>query len=104
MESLSEFLPFLDQRVDSVFYLVLLVAVATFIFGEAMWLTRKMFFPVTVPKHQMEILWSLIPALVLVFLTFVQQSHRAEKSKLNAKLESRSETSQIKLDRLSGRK
>ena len=74
MESLSGLEFFLGQKVDSVFYLVLLAAIGSFIIAETLWVVRKSWKPkgLHVPKQHVEVIWSLIPAVILLLLTFVR--------------------------------
>lgn len=65
---------FLDQRVDFVFYGVLLLSIACFLIGEIFWFLKKIKSTSLdeIQKKHFETAWSLIPLLVLLFLTCVQ--------------------------------
>jgi hypothetical protein len=65
---------FLDQRVDFVFYTVLLLSIASFLAGELFWFAKKLNGTGSkeIEKKHFETAWSLIPLLVLLFLTCVE--------------------------------
>lgn len=64
----------LAQRVDFVFYLVLLLSIASFLSSEAFWLIRKLKGNGSkeIEKKHLEAAWSFIPLIILLSLTFVQ--------------------------------
>lgn len=74
MESLSSFDTSLGLNVDSIFYFVLLLSITVFILTEIIWVFGKSFRTsrLLVPKQHVEVIWSLVPALVLLLLTFVR--------------------------------
>ena len=76
MESLSGLSFFLAQKADSIFYFVLLAAIFVFIVIETVWVLKKSWgsSSLNIPKQHLEVVWSLIPAVVLFFLTFVRGS------------------------------
>lgn len=65
---------FFDQRVDFVFYAVLLVSIVAFLMGEIFFFVRKLQGKGSqgIEKKHFETGWSLIPLLVLLLLTAVQ--------------------------------
>ena len=65
---------FLGQRVDFVFYTVLLLSIFAFLAGESFFLLKKVQGKGSqgIEKKHFELAWSLIPLLVLLLLTFVQ--------------------------------
>ncbi len=65
---------FLGQRVDFVFYSVLLLSMVCFWGGEVFWWFQKIKGKGSkeIEKKHFEMAWSLIPLLVLLFLTCVQ--------------------------------
>ena len=58
---------------DSVFLYVLLGSIFLFVCVEIGWVFRKHKDPVSlqIPKQHVDLFWSLIPALILIFLTKV---------------------------------
>lgn len=62
-------------RPDSLFSFVLVVSIFLFVAAEVFWVFKKSARPesLRVPAQHLEIVWSLIPALVLLLLTFVYQ-------------------------------
>jgi heme/copper-type cytochrome/quinol oxidase subunit 2 len=65
---------FLGQRVDFVFYTVLLLSIACFLTGEFFWFVKKHRGSGSkeIQKKHFETVWSLIPLIVLLFLTCVE--------------------------------
>jgi len=65
---------FLGQRVDFVFYGVLLVSMACFWGGEVFWWLQKLKGKGSknIEKKHFEVAWSIIPLSVLLFLTCVE--------------------------------
>lgn len=65
---------FLGQRVDFVFYTVLLLSIACFLMGEFFWFVKKHRGTGSreIQKKHFETAWSLIPLIVLLFLTCVE--------------------------------
>ena len=61
------------QKGDSVFYGCLLLSVFLFVAIESSWLIRKLSAParVRVPQEHSDLVWSIIPAIVLLCLTYV---------------------------------
>lgn len=68
---LSDFVTFQIQRGDFVFLSVLFVCVFAFVALESVWLLRQL--RSTKQKHD-QLVWSVIPALVLLVLTVVYRS------------------------------
>ena len=64
----------LAQRVDFVFYWVLLLSIASFLTSEAFWLIMKLKGRGSkeIEKKHFEVAWSFIPLIILLSLTFVQ--------------------------------
>lgn len=78
---------FISQRVDFVFYAVLLISMAAFWGGEVFWWLKKISGKGSkdIEKKHFEAAWSVIPLLVLLFLTCVQtQFFSPKKLKLRA--------------------
>ena len=80
MESFSPLLLEFAQREDSIFYFVLFLSAAAFLVAETMWLVRRLKHPLNkasllkkLPPDdaRFEVLWTIVPALVLVLLGFV---------------------------------
>ncbi len=68
---LSDFVTFQIQRGDFVFLSVLFVCVFAFVALESVWLLRQL---KSAQKKQDQLVWSVIPALVLLVLTIVYRS------------------------------
>jgi len=68
---LSDFVSVQIQRGDFIFLVVLCLCVFAFVSLESIWLLRQLREP---EKKQKQLLWSLIPALVLLGLTWVYKS------------------------------
>lgn len=66
---------FSTLRPDSVFSFVLLSAILFFVAAEVFWVFKKTVKPdaLQVPDQHFEIIWSFIPALVLILLTMLYQ-------------------------------
>lgn len=77
---------FLGQRVDFVFYSVLLVSIVAFLMGEIFFFVRKMQGKGSkdIDKKHFEIGWSIIPLMVLLLLTAVE-AHFFSPIKLKAR-------------------
>lgn len=71
----SVFSEILRLRPDSVFSVVLLISIFLFVTAEVFWVFRKTVRPdaLKVPDQHFEVIWSFIPALVLLLLTLVYQ-------------------------------
>jgi heme/copper-type cytochrome/quinol oxidase subunit 2 len=76
---------FLGQRVDFVFYAVLLVSIIAFLMGEIFFFVRKMRGKGSkgIEKKHFETGWSVIPLMVLLLLTAVE-THFLSPIKLKA--------------------
>jgi len=65
---LSDFVSIQIQRGDFIYFVVLFLCIFAFVALESVWLIRKLR---DSEKKQKQLLWSLIPALVLFGLTLV---------------------------------
>lgn len=68
---LSDFVSTQIQRGDFIYLVVLFACIFSFVALESIWLLRQLREP---EKKQKQLLWSLIPALVLFGLTLVFKS------------------------------
>lgn len=71
----SGFLDAFHLRPDSVFSVVLLISIFLFVTAEVFWVFKKTVSPdsLKVPNQHFEMIWSFIPAVVLLLLTLVYQ-------------------------------
>jgi len=67
----SDFVFFQIQRGDFVFLAVLYSSIFVFVALESIWLVRQFKKPV---RRQVDLVWSVIPALVLFFLTLAYRT------------------------------
>lgn len=64
----------IESRADSIFYLLLFFSIGCFVLSELTWVIFKFRLPkkIKAPKEHLDWVWSFIPALTLLLLTFVR--------------------------------
>lgn len=80
----SDFVSSQIQRGDFVFLAVLFSSVFAFVALESIWLLRQFKKPV---RRQVDLVWSVIPALVLFFLTWAYRTPSPQAQSVEKQIE-----------------